>query len=207
MRIRRAVTIGALLLMSASMTACGSSDDKAGDSAGSSNSDGDGKTGSDKGTSSSEPTSAGLPEASDMASIAYYLNQYGSCLDLTTGAEYDDSSLADSDPAWGDESMTRDPAWGVKERAVCRDDYDDSSTLLVVSDMKKFQTSMLAEGYKSILIGKDFAVEPGGSETVQDLKASGLVVLSCDPERQIPSGYKQDPAQVDGCVLTNYYAN
>ncbi|MFE7933817.1 hypothetical protein ACFU6S_34895 [Streptomyces sp. NPDC057456] len=204
MRLRRAITIGALLLLSASMTACG------GDDKGSANSDGDGKTGATAGSGkgdSSEAASTELPEASDMASVAYYLNQYGSCLDLTPGAEYDDSSLADHDPAWGDDNMTRDPAWGIKERAVCRDDYDDSSTLLLLSDMKKFQTSMHAKNYGSILIGKDFAVAPGGAETIEDLKASGLVTLSCDPERQIPSGYKQEPAQVDGCVLTNYYAN
>ncbi|MFD9436487.1 hypothetical protein [Streptomyces sp. NPDC060002] len=204
MRFRRAITIGALLLVSASMTACG------GDSDGG-NSDGGGKTGASTGTgkadNSSAPTSTGLPAASDMASVAYYLNQYGSCLDLTPGEEYDDSSLADRDPAWGDDNMTRDPAWGIKERAVCRDNYDDSSTLLLLSDMKKFQTSMHAKNYGSILIGKDFAVEPGGTETIEDLKASGLVALSCDPERQIPSGYTQEPAQVDGCVLTNYYAN
>ncbi|MER5586411.1 hypothetical protein AB0G76_14705 [Streptomyces asoensis] len=205
MRLRRAITVGALLLMSASMTACGGDDDK-----GSGNSDGDGRTGaSASGGKGGSGGAAGtkLPEASDMASIAYYLNQYGSCLDLTPGAEYDDSSLADHDPAWGDENMTRDAAWGIQERAVCRDNYDDSSTLLLLSDMKKFQTSMHAKNYGSILIGKDFAVAPGGTETSEDLKASGLVVLSCDAERKIPSGYKQEPAQVDGCVLTNYYAN
>lgn len=200
MRIRRAVTVGALLLMTATLTAC--DDDAAGG-----NSDGDGRTGASTGAGSGAPKSNGLPEASDMASIAYFLNQHGSCLDLKTGAEYDDSSLADHDPAWGDEKMTRDPAWGIKDRAVCRDDYDDSSTLLVLSDMKKFQTAMHAENYGSILIGKNFAVAPGGAETIADLKTSGLVTLSCDPERQIPSGYKQEPAQVDGCVLTNYYAN
>ncbi|MET8164060.1 hypothetical protein ABZT34_07320 [Streptomyces sp. NPDC005329] len=204
MRFRRTITIGALLLMSASMTACG------GDDKGSANSDGDGKTGATAGSGKGDSTEAAgteLPEASDMASVAYYLNQYGSCLDLTPGAEYDDSNYTDTDPAWGEEQMTQDPNWGIKERAVCRDNYDDSSTLLLLSDMKKFQTSMHAKNYGSILIGKDFAVAPGGAETIEDLKASSLVALSCDPERQIPSGYKQEPAQVDGCVLTNYYAN
>ncbi|MCQ9134925.1 MULTISPECIES: hypothetical protein [Streptomyces] len=202
MRIRRAVTIGALLLLSATLTACDDGDTKAGG-----NSDGDGRTGASAGAGGSAPKGGGLPEASDMASIAYFLNQHGSCLDLKTGEEYDDSSLADHDPAWGDENMTREPAWGIKERAVCRDDYDDSSTLLVLSDMKKFQASMHADNYGSILIGKDFAVAPGGAETTEDLKASGLVALSCDPTRHIPSGYKQEPAQVDGCVLTNYFDN
>ncbi|WP_062645042.1 hypothetical protein [Streptomyces maremycinicus] len=206
MRLRRAITIGALLLMSASMTACGD-DDKSGG-----NSDGDGRTGASASASSGkdgsgEAAGTELPEASDMASIAYFLNEHGSCLDLMSGTEYDDSSLADHDPAWGDDNMTREPAWGIKERAVCRDNYDDSSTLLVLSDMKKFQTSMRAKNYGSILIGKDFAVAPGGAETTGDLKNSGLVVLSCESERQIPSGYKQEPAEVDGCVLTNYFAN
>ncbi|WP_037676811.1 hypothetical protein [Streptomyces griseus] len=201
MRIRRAVTIGALLLMSASMTACGGGDDSA-----DGNSDGDGRTGTgtDKG-GSSQAASPGLPEASDMASIAYFLNEYASCLDLTTGAEYDDSSLADRDPAWGDESMPKDPSWGIKERAACRDKYHDTNTLLVVSDMKKFQTSMKEKNYRQILIGKDFAVDPGDAQTIQELKASGLVTLYCDSEHAIPSGFKQEPAQVDGCVLTDYY--
>ncbi|WP_328480718.1 hypothetical protein OHS71_19845 [Streptomyces sp. NBC_00377] len=205
MRLRRAITVGALLLMSASMTACGGDDDKAGG-----NSDGDGKTGatasSGKG-GSGETANTELPEASDMASVAYFLNEHASCLDLKSGAEYDDSNYTDTDPAWGEEQMTQDPAWGIKERAVCMDKYNDANTLLLVSDMKKFQTSIKEGNYSSILVGKDFAVDPGDAQTVQELKTSGLKTLHCSAEAPIPSGYKQEPAQVAGCVLTDYYAD
>ncbi|MFD7939221.1 hypothetical protein ACFV4T_32670 [Streptomyces sp. NPDC059755] len=203
MRIRRAITIGALLLMSASLTACGDDGDAG-------NSDGDGKSsastskGAGKG-GSGESASTELPEASDMASIAYYLNEHASCLDLKTGVEYDDSNYTDTDPAWGDENMTQDPAWGIKERAVCMDKYNDANTLLLLSDMKKFQTSIKERNYGSILIGKDFAVDPGDAQTVQELKTSGLKTLHCYAEHPIPSGYKQEPALVAGCVLTDYY--
>ncbi|KQX80615.1 hypothetical protein [Streptomyces sp. Root1310] len=202
MRIRRAITIGALLLMSVSLTACGDDSD-AGDN------DGDGKssasTGSGKGGGGSETASTELPEASDMATLAYFLNEHASCLDLKAGAEYDDSNYADTDPAWGEESMTQDPAWGIKERAVCMDKYNDANTLLLLSDMKKFQTSIKERNYSSILIGKDFAVDPGDAQTIQELKTSGLKTLHCSAEHPIPSGYKQEPALVAGCVLTDYY--
>ncbi|MDR6976420.1 hypothetical protein J2X68_003111 [Streptomyces sp. 3330] len=202
MRIRRAITIGAVLLMSASMTACGGDDSDAG------NSDGDGKssasTGSGKGDGSGT-ASTELPEASDMASLAYFLNEHASCLDLKTGAEYDDSNYTDTDPAWGEENMTQDPAWGIKERAVCMDKYNDANTLLLLSDMKKFQTSIKERNYGSILIGENVAVDPGDAQTVQELKTSGLKTLHCDAEQPIPSGYQQEPALVAGCVLTDYY--
>ncbi|MEW2044962.1 hypothetical protein [Streptomyces sp. NPDC005476] len=206
MRLRRAITVGALLLMSASMTACGGDDDKAGG-----NSDGDGKTGASASSGkggSGEAAGTELPEASDMASVAYFLNEHASCLDLKTGAEYDDSNYMDTDPSWGEEQMTQDPAWGVKERAVCMDKYDDANTLLLVSDMKKFQATFKNKNYRNILIGKDFVVDPGDAQTQQELKTSGLVTLYCaDPEHPIPSGFKQEPSQVEGCVLTDYYAS
>jgi hypothetical protein len=72
--------------------------------------------------------------------------------------------------------------------------------------MKKFQTELKkgapAEGF---LIGMDFAVVPGGDETIRDLKASDLKYMTCDPEFKMPSGYKSEPALVDGCVLTDYF--
>ncbi|MFI7295440.1 hypothetical protein [Streptomyces sp. NPDC050121] len=189
--------------MSASMTACGGDDKSSG------NSDGDGKTGASTGSGkdgSSQAASPGLPEASDMASIAYFLNKYTPCLDLKPGAQYDEADEYDRHPAWGDEDMAKEPKWGIKERAACVDNYSHANTLLLLSDMKKFQTAFKEAEYKNILVGKDFAVDPSDAQSAQALKASGLVTLSCDSDG-IPSGFKQEPAQVDGCVLTNYYAN
>lgn len=189
MRIRRAITVSALLLVSASLTACGG--------------DGDGKV--DSVNSNGKAESTGLPEASDMASIADYLNQYASCQDLTPGEKYDDSPLQDKDPAWGEDLVHELAAWGIKERAVCRDNYHDSNTLILMSDMKTFQAKLKKENFTGLLVGKDFAVKPGDDTTKQELKASGLKYLSCDPELQVPSGYKQEPALVDGCVTTDYF--
>jgi hypothetical protein len=71
--------------------------------------------------------------------------------------------------------------------------------------MKQFQTTMKEKGYTNILIGKDFAVNPQDDQTLQALRTSGLVNLVCDTEVEIPSGYKQEPAQADGCLLTDYF--
>ncbi|MFD9116639.1 hypothetical protein [Streptomyces bottropensis] len=202
MRIKRALTIGALLLMSTSVAACGGDDDKS--AASEKASAGAGKeTGGGK--ADGQETGGDLPSASDMASIEYFLNQSVGCLDLMTGRDYDNSSLAEREPAWGDSSMLKDPAWAIKERAVCKDKYDDIVTLVLTSDMKQFQTTMKEKGYSGILVGKDFAVDPDDGQTTQDLKTSGLVYLSCDPEFEIPSGYKKEPALVDGCLLTDHF--
>ncbi|MCC9706551.1 hypothetical protein E4N62_15490 [Streptomyces sp. MNU76] len=199
MRIKRALTIGALLLMSTSLTACGG-DDK--DQPSEKTSTEAGKPGSEAG---GEEKSGGLPSASDIASIEYFLNKSVGCLDLMTGRDYDKSSLAEREPAWGDSDMLDNPAWGIKERAVCKDKYDDIVTLLLTPDMKQFQTTLKEKGYSGILVGKDFALDPDDSQTTHELKSSGLMYLSCDPEAEIPSGYQQEPALVDGCLLTDYF--
>ncbi|MER6158749.1 hypothetical protein ABT147_24885 [Streptomyces sp. NPDC001868] len=201
MRIKRALTIGALLLVSASVTACDGDDDKSKASekasAEAGNKEGGGKT-------SGGEASGGLPSASDMASIEYFLNQHAACLDLQTGKEYDASTQAERYSAWLEEDQSTDPVWAIKDRAVCMDQYDHPNTLLLISDMKQFQTTMKDKGYSGILIGKDFAVYPQDDQTALALRTSGLNYLACDPEFKVPSGYEQKPAQVDGCVVTTY---
>lgn len=201
MRIKRALTIGALLLMSTSIAACGGDDDKGKSSEKASA--GAGKEAGGGETSGEEP-SGELPSASDMASIEYFLNQHASCLDLQLGTDYDFSIQADRYPAWGNTEMPKDPEWAIKERAVCRDTYGHPITMVLISNMKQFQTTMVAKNYGGMLIGKDFAVHPLDDETTLALRTSGLKYLACDPEFEVPSGYEQEPAQVDGCVVTTY---
>ncbi|MFF7388441.1 hypothetical protein ACFZAE_08275 [Streptomyces scabiei] len=201
MRIKQALTIGTLLLMSTSVAACGG-DDKGQPSE---------KTSAeaskpDSPEAGGEEKSGGLPSASDMASIEAFLNPRVGCSDLQTGAEWDNSSQADKFPAWGD-SISDQSAWSIKERGVCRDTSGHPSTLILVSSMKQFQATMQAEGYSGILIGKDFAVKPYDDEATQALKGSGLVNLVCDATAEIPSGYKQEPAEADGCLLTDYFTD
>lgn len=199
MRIKRALTIGALLLMSTSLTACGGDDDTSKPS---------GKGSAEAGKGSKESTGEkqpdALPSASDMASIEYFLNQHAACLDLQTGKEYDASTQAERYAAWLEEDQSTDPVWAIKDRAVCMDQYDHPNTLLLISDMKQFQTTMKEKGYRGILIGKDFAVYPQDDQTAEALRTSGLNYLACDPKFEVPSGYEKKPAQADGCVMTTY---
>ncbi|MDT0573113.1 hypothetical protein RM704_37635 [Streptomyces sp. DSM 3412] len=153
-----------------------------------------------------EEKGGGLPSASDMASIEAFLSPYVGCSDLQTGAEWDNSSQADKFPAWGD-SISDPSAWSIKERGVCRDTSGHPNTLVLVSSMKQFQATMQAEGYSGILIGKDFAVKPYDDEATQALEGSGLVNLVCDAQAKIPGGYKQEPAEADGCLLTDYFTD
>ncbi|MGW1779283.1 hypothetical protein ACWCQQ_09080 [Streptomyces sp. NPDC002143] len=178
----RVLAVGALLAMSA--TACGSG-------------------GGDSGSGSKEasaPSAGGLPSASDMASIAAYLNKYTSCQDLATGDDYDADH--DENRAWGaDEAV--DASWAIKERGVCMDGSNRPIALLVVSDMAKFQAAAKTNS-DEFLVGEDFAVVPVGDETARSLLKSDLRFLTCDADFSAPSGFEKEPGLVDGCVLTNY---
>ncbi|MEV1065480.1 hypothetical protein [Streptomyces sp. NPDC050263] len=194
MRIKRALAIGATLVALTAVGACGS-DDKAQNSGGESPAAGlSGVLGQDAG--------GGLPKASDMASIAYYLNKYTSCLNLQTGADYD-ADHEGGDKAWGADKAA-DPSWGIKERGACSDASGDLITLLSVADMKKFQTAAKANN-DQFAIGQDFAVVPVGSQAIQELQKSELLFLTCDPDFSAPSGFQKSPALVDGCVLSDYF--
>lgn len=197
-RMSRSLATGAAALtLLAALSGCGSdsesgSGSKTGaDSVFGSDADSDGGSG--------QTTTDGLPQASDTASIASYLNRYTSCQDVATGDEYDGGNDGD---AWGtDES--EDPAWGIEERAVCTDDSGGPIALLTVPDMKKFQTAAKASG-DEFLVGEDFAVVPVGDEAIRGLQQSELRFLTCDAGLAVPSGFDKEPALVDGCVLTNY---
>ncbi|EGX59221.1 MULTISPECIES: hypothetical protein [Streptomyces] len=140
------------------------------------------------------------PAASDMASTASFLNQHTTCLNLTPGPEYDASGKS---PAWG-ETESRDPSWGISERAVCEDKFADTVALLTVPDMRSFQAAVKQDGNADFLVGQDFAVVPVNGRTVRELAGSGLRFLTCDTDFSVPSGYSTDRASVDGCVLSNY---
>ncbi|MDX2679446.1 hypothetical protein [Streptomyces soliscabiei] len=197
MRFRKALTIGTTLIAFTAVTGCGSNDDK-GENSGSESpaASSSGSTGQDAG--------GGLPKAADLASIAYYVNKYTSCLDLKTGADYDVNHDGDR-TAWGADEAA-DPSWGIKERGVCSDGSGAPVALLSVADMKKFQTAAKANNDK-FLVGQDFAVIPVGSQAIQELQKSELLFLTCDPDFSAPSGFQKSPALVDGCALSNYFGD
>jgi hypothetical protein len=197
MRIKQALAIGATLVALTAVTGCGSDDDKDKGSGGKSPAaSSSGSTGQDAG--------GGLPKAADLASIAYYVNKYTSCLDLKTGADYDVNHDGDK-AAWGADEAA-DPSWGIKERGVCSDGSGAPVALLSIADMKKFQTAAKAKNEK-FLVGQDFAVIPIGSQAIQELHKSELLFLTCDPDFSAPSGFQKSPGLVDGCVLSNYFSS
>ncbi|MGW0946079.1 hypothetical protein ACWD4O_26570 [Streptomyces sp. NPDC002623] len=194
MRIKRALAIGATLVALTAVGACGGGDDK--DKSG-----GDEKSSASAG-STEQAAGSSLPKASDMASIAYYLNKYTPCLDLSTGKEYDANHDSENS-AWGADEAA-DPSWGIKERGVCTDESGHPIALLSVEDMEKFQTAVKKDG-SEFLVGQDFAVVPVGDTARQGLQKSELRFLTCDADFSAPSGFTKEAAAVDGCVLSDYF--
>ncbi|MEI5526573.1 hypothetical protein WB401_28670 [Streptomyces brasiliscabiei] len=197
MRLKQALAVCATLVALTSVTACGGNDGVG--------EQGGGKEGANTAGTTAQADESTLPEAADMASIAQYVKQYMSCESLQSGEKYDSihSSSNDSwgvveaaDPSWSD--------WGIKERAVCTDDSSHPVTLLSIQDIKKFQSSVKRDNWQ-FMVGSDFAVMPFGDEAYQALQQSDLKLLTCDPEFTPLRGFTEEPAAVDGCVLSNYF--
>ncbi|MFM9691985.1 hypothetical protein [Streptomyces europaeiscabiei] len=166
MRLNRALIGGAALLALATLTGCGEDDPM---------------------------SEAGLPSASDMASLTKLIDEHGGCRNLEANpADWDYMS-----------EETEDPAWGIKERAYCVDAEGDDVTLLLIDDMKKFQEQSAKDGAE-FQVGKNFAVAAVNENTGHALAEGKLLFMSCDPDFTTPSGYKKLPALVDKCVLSDY---
>lgn len=131
-----------------------------------------------------------LPSAGTMADIEAFVSERATCLDMSLRPD-------DHDQEWVGKE------WGIKERAICNDGDRASTSLLVVNDMKAFQAQAKKQR-RAYFIGKDFAVYAQGSSTKAALQDSGMLFLICKDKDKIPSGYKKEPALVDGCVLTDY---
>ncbi|MEU3189917.1 hypothetical protein ABZ686_04610 [Streptomyces sp. NPDC006992] len=126
----------------------------------------------------------------------------------------------DEDLDSDDPGAQYDPAWGVEERGVCGGDWDAAFVIYRTKDMKAFQeqyrdeirqrekekhrgdSTSLKTG--TFLVGENFVVDPNGSMAKSGPLNTKLQVLNCDPDLQVPSGYKKQDALADGCVLTNY---
>ncbi|MGW2614712.1 hypothetical protein [Streptomyces sp. NPDC001500] len=208
MRLSRALALGVTLVALTAVGACGSGEDGGDDATTATATATAGNDGSGSGSPTAPATPGGLPEAPDTASVAAYLNRYTPCQDVMTGGDYDagrDGDSADDGTAWGTDEA-EDPAWAIEERAVCTDESGRPIALLVVADMKKFQTAAKASG-DNFLLGEDFAVVPVGAEAIQGLRQSGLRFLTCDADLAVPSGFEKKAALVDGCVLTDHFGD
>ncbi|MFE6979581.1 hypothetical protein [Streptomyces griseus] len=208
MRLRYMVVVGAAVLALTAVTGCGGDDGAdgsgraGGNSGGSSGDGGAGATDDGYGQSAGsggrliDPDRDGPPSAPTMAAIEMFVTQYTTC----TGLVMQEKDYEDSDFGYPEEVGA---TWGIRERAICFNDTRSSVRLMAIDDMKKFQTQAKKSG-SEFLVGKDFAVANGTSETRSDLRTSGLLMLACDPDEPIPSGYKQEKSLVDGCTLTDF---
>ncbi|MFE3515302.1 hypothetical protein [Streptomyces sp. NPDC059166] len=187
MRLRGMLVASAAIVVMAAAGGCG--DGESGGS-GASN-DGYGQSaGSGGRLMDAEPP--GPPSAPTMADIETFVSRRTTCTGLEIRTEPDDDIPEETGATWG-----------IKERATCFNVKGNYVRLMAVDDMRSFQTQAKRVG-GGYLVGKDFAVDSHTSLTRDDFKDSGLLQLVCDPETQIPSGYKKQKALVEGCTLTDF---
>ncbi|MEU6983148.1 hypothetical protein ABZ946_06955 [Streptomyces sp. NPDC046324] len=151
--------------------------------------------GGDGGAAAEGPL-GGLPKADTMADVQKAVQERGEdCSPLEQSRE-GHSYMADE---------AKDPAWGIKERAVCFDSGGGSVTVLLLNDMTKFQES-LAKGGGSFTIGQNFALAGESDSFGQALNRGGLHTLSCNKGSRddVPSGFEIHDGLVKGCFTTNY---
>ncbi|MFD9378926.1 hypothetical protein ACFWBH_25905 [Streptomyces sp. NPDC059999] len=148
------------------------------------------------------PLSAlGLPKADSIAGIERLINNGGTCRELEAGRMGKDA-----------DKRLKEPAFAVKETATCKDEQGEYATLLLLSDMKKFQEANQkalqgdADFDSSYFVGQDFAVIPGSDDGAKGLKQAGLFLMACKAKfkAEIPSGYKVNEELVKGCFVTDY---
>lgn len=152
-----------------------------------------GSSGDSRGSGSSTEegeAGAGLPSAGTMAEIESFVSEHATCTSMSLRPD-------DPDEEWVGKE------WGIKERGVCYDENRAGINLLVVDDMKTFQAQAKKQR-RAYFVGKNFAVYAGSPTLLTALQDSGLLYLLCKDRGKIPSGFKKEPALVDGCVLTNY---
>ncbi|MFF7177145.1 hypothetical protein [Streptomyces sp. NPDC008121] len=148
-----------------------------------------------------------LPKAATMAAAARFVNSFTECVEITTtenGYEY-----------WELDSQYGEETYSVIERGSC--DSGDTR-IFMIKDMKVFQAAHKADVDRQIkageggrdggpVIGQDFSVGSTQSTAMAALlqPQAGLLMLNCHPDFKAPSGFRTEPALVDGCVLTDYY--
>ncbi|MFJ9811316.1 hypothetical protein ACIRTB_24135 [Streptomyces sp. NPDC101158] len=209
MRTKPLLALASSLLALATVTACGGGGDTTLDDAlgnnqaparnggtdGSGGSDGDGTAG----------VAFELPKAGSMARAAEIVGTYTDCADLSTDPDDDDFFPGDE---------TYDERWGVTERGAC----GRGTRIFMFRDLQTFQATYKADldedrkespnkGHRGkFLLGQDFAVLPAQKAVIRAaIQPGGLMILNCHPDFAPPSGYRKDPALVEGCVLTNYF--
>ncbi|MFE0191378.1 hypothetical protein [Streptomyces sp. NPDC059008] len=97
---------------------------------------------------------------------------------------------------------------GINGGGECDDPADGGgdADFLTVEDMEAFQTAVKGdEGEQDdLMIGDDFAVDPGSDDQRHQLLKAGLLFLNCTSDFKAPEGASVDDGEIDGCVTTDY---
>ncbi|MEU9112328.1 hypothetical protein AB0D04_11145 [Streptomyces sp. NPDC048483] len=97
---------------------------------------------------------------------------------------------------------------GITGGGECENPAGGSSDadFYTVEDMEAFQTAVKADedAQDDLMIGDDFAVDPGDDDQRRKLLQAGLRFLNCTPGFQAPVGRTADDGEVDGCFTTDY---
>ncbi|MFF1624825.1 hypothetical protein [Streptomyces sp. NPDC058272] len=217
MRLSKHLTAGAALITLATLSGCWS-DSEGGAKAPAGQ--------SQEGTGGQEKADGtGLPGVKTLGGAQEFLSGAGlPCADITTDEN------AHGTPAQGFLGTTYDgateeekrdaAAWKIKESGFCGDTNSELGGWVVYlpSDMKAFQrnyrdkvrASAQRSGTKGNLLtgrfffGADFVVDPTNSLRNSGLAETGLLIENCDPDLEVPTGYRKQDSLVEGCVLTNY---
>ncbi|MFE7330036.1 hypothetical protein ACFU8W_34745 [Streptomyces sp. NPDC057565] len=219
MRAVRSLTTAALVLALASTAvACG----------------GDGGTGQDDGhaAASGAPQGAtadpgadgngktavaGLGKVADMNGVAELVKSATEC----DGFNHDnenmfadiDGDYVEDDSALAAQITATNKAFSIKDRASCSGEsaIDNVHKMMLIDDMatfeaayKKYQRSD-GDTHTRYFVGQNFAVQLNGRSSEEEaLVRAGTLGINCSPNFVPPAGFRSEPAQVDGCVLTDY---
>ncbi|MGW7361925.1 hypothetical protein ACWGI8_00495 [Streptomyces sp. NPDC054841] len=225
-RLSRTLATGTALVALATVSGCGSDSDspKAGGVTGSAGQTD--KAGGKDGTAGQKDGAAGdgLPAAKTMRGAQEFLLGAGlPCTSVSTDENAKGAPaqgfLGTTSPTATAEEKREAASWKIKEAGVCGEHHGNSWVIYLPEDMETFQrkyrdaalkTAKESDGsYGSLrtgryLFGADFVVDPTSKLRDSGLLETGLLILNCDPDLKVASGYRKQDALVDGCVMTNY---
>ncbi|MGW7251010.1 hypothetical protein [Streptomyces decoyicus] len=97
---------------------------------------------------------------------------------------------------------------GINGGGECQDPAggDGDADFLTIEDMEAFQTAVKGDEDEQddLMIGDDFAVDPGSDDQRRQLLKAGLLFLNCTSDFKAPSGRTAEEGAVEGCATTDY---
>ncbi|MFI6063022.1 hypothetical protein [Streptomyces sp. NPDC051286] len=165
----------------------------------------------------SRTAESGLGKVADMNGVAELVKSATECNgfsrdkdDTFTGI---DGNYDDNDAAVTARIEATNKAFSIKDHASCYGEsaIDNVHKMMLIDDMatfeaayKKYQRSD-GDTHTRYFVGQNFAVQLNGrSDEEEALVRAGSLGINCSPNFVPPAGFRSEPAQADGCILTDY---